>query len=59
MSLAGISLRDLEYLVAVADLRHFGNAAVQCGVSQPALSGQIRKLEDRLGTPVFERARRS
>jgi len=56
MSLAGISLRDLEYLVAVADLRHFGNAAAQCGVSQPALSGQIRKLEDRLGTPVFERA---
>ena len=56
MSLAGISLRDLEYLVAVADLRHFGNAAAQCGVSQPALSGQIRKLEDRLRTPVFERA---
>lgn len=56
MSLAGISLRDLEYLVAVADLRHFGNAAAQCGVSQPALSGQIRKLEHLLGTPVFERA---
>ncbi|UEM05757.1 LysR family transcriptional regulator [Skermanella rosea] len=58
MSFAGLSLRDLEYLVAVADLRHFGQAAQQCGVSQPALSGQIRKLEDLLGTPVFERAGR-
>jgi LysR family hydrogen peroxide-inducible transcriptional activator len=56
LSLAGLSLRDLEYLVAVAELRHFGHAANQCGVSQPALSGQIRKLEELLGTPVFERA---
>jgi LysR family hydrogen peroxide-inducible transcriptional activator len=55
MSLAGLSLRDLEYLLAVAEHRHFGRAAEQCGVSQPALSAQLRKLEGLLGTPVFER----
>ena len=56
MSLSGLSLRDLEYLVAVAELRHFGRAARQCGVSQPALSAQVRKLEAFLGLEVFERA---
>jgi len=55
MSLAGLSLRDLEYLLAVAERRHFGRAAEHCGVSQPALSAQIRKLEGLLGLPVFER----
>lgn len=57
MSLAGLSLRDLEYLVAVAECRHFGKAAQQCSVSQPALSAQVRKLEHRLGVEVFERTR--
>ncbi|WP_338663059.1 LysR substrate-binding domain-containing protein [Pararoseomonas sp. SCSIO 73927] len=55
MSLAGLSLRDLEYLLAVAEQRHFGRAAESCGVSQPALSAQIRKLEGLLGVAVFER----
>ncbi|HEY8612763.1 MAG TPA: LysR substrate-binding domain-containing protein [Roseomonas sp.] len=55
MSLAGLSLRDLEYLLAVAEHRHFGRAAERCGVSQPALSSQVRKLEALLGSPVFER----
>lgn len=55
MSLAGLSLRDLEYLVAVSETRHFGRAAAACGVSQPALSAQIRKLEAFLGAAVFER----
>lgn len=55
MSLAGLSLRDLEYLVAVAEVRHFGRAAASCGVSQPALSAQVRKLEAFLGVMVFER----
>jgi LysR family hydrogen peroxide-inducible transcriptional activator len=57
-SLAGLSLRDLEYVEAVAELSHFGRAAERCGVSQPALSEQIRKLEDHLGVPFFERTRR-
>lgn len=55
MSLAGLSLRDLEYLVAVSEARHFGRAALACGVSQPALSAQVRKLERFLGVTVFER----
>jgi LysR family hydrogen peroxide-inducible transcriptional activator len=57
-SLAGLSLRDLEYVEAVAELKHFGRAAERCGVSQPALSEQIRKLEAQLGLPFFERTRR-
>lgn len=58
MNIAGLSLRDLEYAVAVADHRHFGRAAERCGVSQPSLSAQIRKLEDLLGIPLFERTSR-
>jgi LysR family hydrogen peroxide-inducible transcriptional activator len=54
-----MNLRDLKYLVAVADTRHFGKAAARCFVSQPTLSGQIRKLEDELGVTLFERTNRS
>ena len=54
-SIAGLSLRDLQYAVAVAETRHFGRAAARCAVSQPALSEQIRKLEALLGCPLFER----
>ena len=57
-SLAGLSLRDIEYAVAVAELRHFGKAADRCAVSQSALSEQVRKLEARLGTALFERSPR-
>jgi LysR family hydrogen peroxide-inducible transcriptional activator len=58
MNVAGLSLRDLEYVVAVAEERHFGRAAERCNVSQPALSAQIRKLEEGLGVVLFERTSR-
>lgn len=50
-----IKLKDLRYLLAVADTRHFGRAAAQCFVSQPTLSAQLRKLEDYLGVQLIER----
>ena len=53
-----MNLRDLRYLVALADLRHFGRAAEACHVSQPTLSTQIRKLEEELGVALVERAPR-
>jgi len=53
-----MNLRDLRYLVALADHKHFGRAAAACFVSQPTLSTQIRKLEDELGVPLVERAPR-
>lgn len=46
----------LRYLVAVADLGHFGKAAHACSVSQPTLSAQIAQWERRMGVVVFERA---
>lgn len=53
-----MNLRDLKYLIALADHRHFGRAAAACFVSQPTLSTQIRKLEEELGVALFERAPR-
>jgi LysR family hydrogen peroxide-inducible transcriptional activator len=53
-----MNLRDLRYLVALADHRHFGRAAAASFVSQPTLSTQIRKLEDELGVPLVERTPR-
>ena len=50
-----MNLRDLEYVVAVAEHEHFGRAAAACNVSQPTLSGQILKLEAELGLRLFER----
>ena len=54
-----MNLRDLKYLVALADTRHFGRAAQRCHVSQPTLSAQIKKLEDQLGVPLVERQPRN
>ncbi len=54
-----MNLRDLTYLVALADTRHFGRAAAASNVSQPTLSGQIRKLEEFLGVVLFERDSRN
>lgn len=53
-----MNLRDLEYVVAVAEEGHFGRASERCHVSQPALSGQVIKLEERLGVKLFERTNR-
>ncbi len=53
-----MNLRDLKYLVALADHKHFGRAAAACFVSQPTLSTQIKKLEDELGVALVERAPR-
>jgi LysR family hydrogen peroxide-inducible transcriptional activator len=53
-----VNLRDLKYLVALAEHKHFGRAAAACFVSQPTLSTQIKKLEDELGVPLVERAPR-
>lgn len=54
-----MNLRDLEYLVALAEHRHFGRAAEACFVSQPTLSTQIKKLEAELGVPLVERSPRN
>jgi LysR family transcriptional regulator, hydrogen peroxide-inducible genes activator len=53
-----MNLRDLSYLVALAEHRHFGRAAEASFVSQPTLSTQIRKLEDELGVALVERTPR-
>lgn len=54
-----MNLRDLSYIIAVAETRHFGRAAERCFVSQPTLSGQVKKLEEELGVTIFERSNRS
>ncbi len=54
-----MNLRDLRYIVALADFGHFGRAAQACNVSQPTLSGQIRKVEGELGLAIFERGGRT
>lgn len=51
------TLRQLEYIVAIADTGQFVEAARQCAVSQPALSRQVREVEELLGVVIFERAR--
>jgi LysR family hydrogen peroxide-inducible transcriptional activator len=53
-----VSLRQLQYAVAVADLRSFRRAADRCHVSQPSLSSQVAQLEAALGIRLFERDRR-
>ncbi|MEA1889394.1 MAG: LysR substrate-binding domain-containing protein [Pseudomonadota bacterium] len=52
-----MTLTELRYIVAVARERHFGRAAATCFVSQSTLSIGVRKLEDELGMPLFERSR--
>lgn len=51
------TIRQLEYVIAVAEHENFSRAAKACGVSQPALSAQIQEAEQRLGMVLFERSR--
>jgi LysR family hydrogen peroxide-inducible transcriptional activator len=53
-----ITLRQLQYAVAVAELRSFHRAAERCHVSQPSLSAQLAALEEALGVKLFERSSR-
>jgi len=53
-----MNLRELEYLIAVDEERHFHKAAERCFVSQPTLSGQLKKLEQELGVLLVERNNR-
>ena len=50
-----MSLRAYEYFVALAEEQHFSKAAARCHVSQPTLSVQLKKMEERLGVSLFER----
>src|SRR3954465_11851609 len=54
-----MNIRDLRYLLAVAEHEHFGRAADACEISQPTLSVQIRRLEVSLGVALFERTSRA
>lgn len=53
-----ISLKDLEFLTALARRKHFARAAEDCGVSQPAFSMRIRRIEESLGLEIVKRGNR-
>ncbi len=53
--MSDLKLKDLRYLVTLADERHFGRAAERCHVSQPTLSAQLKKMESYLGVQLIER----
>src|ERR1700754_2427378 len=59
MAVLDVSLRQLEYIVAVADLKGFRRAAEACDVAQPSLSMQVALAERQLGVQIFERDQRS
>ena len=52
-----MTLTELRYIVALAQVRHFGRAAEQCHVSQPTLSVGVKNLEEDLGVLIFERSK--
>ena len=56
--MTGLSMKHLRYFDSLAKLRHFGRAAEACSISQPALSVQIREMEELIGAPLVERGGR-
>ena len=56
--MTNITLKQLRYFEALAEHRHFGRAAEACLITQPALSVQIKELEETLSAPLFERGPR-
>lgn len=54
-----MNIRDLEYIIAVDELKNFSKASEKCFISQPALSQQIKKIEEQLGFDIFERDKKS
>ncbi|MBU1174888.1 MAG: hydrogen peroxide-inducible genes activator [Alphaproteobacteria bacterium] len=54
-----LTLRQLRFVLALADAAHFGRAAEACGVTQPALSQQVRQIEAAFGVRLFERTTRA
>ncbi len=59
MSVRSLGFRDLQYLVAVAELKSFSRAADACAITQPALSERIKRIESNLAVEIFERNKRS
>ena len=59
LEIAAMEINQLRYFLRVAELANFTRAAEELGISQPALSRSIQKLEEELGQPVFERKTRS
>lgn len=59
IDITAVTLSELRYAVALADLRHFGRAAAACNVAQPTLSAAIKKIETTLKTQIFERSSKS
>lgn len=53
-----MTLQELKYIVALAEIGHFGRAAEHCFISQSTLSTQIKKLEHTLGVTLFDRGRK-
>ena len=54
-----MTLTELRYIVTLAQVQHFGQAAERCNVSQPTLSIAVKKLESELGVDLFERSKSS
>lgn len=54
-----MNIRDFEYLIAIDDLKSFSKASKKCFISQPALSQQIKKIEEQIGFNIFERDKKS